>query len=289
MLKLLAASGTLVLIAAAIVGIHRSGGTTIGETSTKVVQSAGSTQTATGGNTTDLFRVKPELGVKLKELNLGDSRQVYVYGVIDESNSGPIAQQILALSKDDKPITLLINSPGGSVIDGAQIVSAMEAAKGPVNTVCVQICASMAAMIHQYGTNRLMLDRSLVMFHPATGGVQGEVDKIYSRLGAIKDYIGEMELNVAKRSGTSYDVYKNKSGIEWWLSARNALSSKVADDVVYVRGTGASKLFSGAGDMRNVNKRLPTINDTKFYWISIEAYNLLYGDNHVSVPSEAKR
>lgn len=230
--------------------------------------------------------VKPK-STTLKELNLEDSRQVYVYGVIDETSAPMVAQQILELGKDASPINVLINSPGGSVLDGAAIISAMQAAKGPVNTVCVQICASMAAMIHSYGTKRLMIDRSLVMFHPATGGLEGEVDKMYSRLSSLKEYIGDMELNAANRAGMPYDEYKAHSGVEMWLSAHNAIKSGFADEIVYVRGAQASKLFvNTANTMKYINKRLPFImypqqgfnKDGKFYWISPEAYIMLYGE-----------
>ena len=93
---------------------------------------------------------------------------------------------ILTLGSSPEPMYVFIDSPGGSVLSGAQIISAIQAAKGPVNTLCVGICASMAAMIHQFGTNRLVLDRSFLMFHPASGGAEGEVDKMYSRLTTIR-------------------------------------------------------------------------------------------------------
>lgn len=180
---------------------------------------------------------------KLKELNLSNNRQVYVYGIIDSGNSSLIAKQILYLGKSPEPLTVIINSPGGSVVDGAEIISAMEAAKGPVNTLCVELCASMAAMIHQYGTNRLMINRALVMFHPASGGLEGEVDKMSSRLGTLKRYIGKMEANVAKRAKISYDEYKRLSGVELWLDAEDAVNQGFADSIVFVRGADAEKLY----------------------------------------------
>lgn len=184
----------------------------------------------------------PSKELKLRELNLSSGREVYVMGVIEE-NASEVAKRILTLGKSSEPITIIINSPGGSVIDGAEIISAMEAAKGPVNTVCVELCASMAAMIHQYGTNRLMVNRSIIMFHPASGGADGEIDKMYSRLSVLKRYVGKMELNVAKRAHISYDQYKFLSGVELWLDAEDAVSNGFADQIVFVRGSDSSKLY----------------------------------------------
>lgn len=287
MIKMLISSGLLLLAAAVTIGISKNAGTDTfqGTSVVKVLADSGTPTTATtdtGGATNTILRPQPKT-VTLKEHDLSGSRQVFINGVIDESNSPAIAAKLLDLGKDDKPITIVINSPGGSVIDGAEIISAMQAAKGPVDTVCVQICASMAAMIHQYGTHRLMLDRSIVMFHPASGGVQGEVDKSFSRLGAIREYIAEMELNVASRSRISYEQYKSLSGVEWWVSAQNAIKNNVTDSIVYVRGPNGSKLYQSSIEMRGeINRKLPfTVNGVgngRFYWISLDAYKLLYGN-----------
>jgi ATP-dependent Clp protease protease subunit len=291
MIKLIFITG-LALVSFATIATFRPnpnagtvGASTVTLTDTGKATTASATATTTG--VTNKAIVKKS--TTLKELNLDDSRQVYVYGVIDETTAPQVAQQILELGKDPSPINVLINSPGGSVLDGAEIISAMQAAKGPVNTVCVQICASMAAMIHSYGTKRLMIDRSFVMFHPATGGVEGEVDKMYSRLGSLKEYIGDMELNAANRAGMSYDDYKFHSGVEMWLSSRNAIKNGFADDIVFVRGSEANKLFLNTQQtMKYVNKKLPFVmypngsftqpNNGKFYWISPSAYKMLYGD-----------
>jgi ATP-dependent Clp protease, protease subunit len=283
MIKLLFVGGLILVGIATTLGLrHDPRAGSVGDSSVTITDTGKPLITAVATPSPTTNKVVKMKSASLKELNLNDDRQVYVYGVIDETTAPAIAKQLLELGEDSRPISVLINSPGGSVLDGAAIISAMQAAKGPVNTVCVQICASMAAMIHSYGTKRLMIDRSFVMFHPATGGVEGEVDKMYSRLGSLKEYIGDMELNAATRAGMTYDDYKFHSGVEMWLSARNALKNGFADDVVYVRGAEAGKLFLNAQNtMRYVNKRLPFVmngKDGKFYWISPEAYIMLYGE-----------
>jgi ATP-dependent Clp endopeptidase proteolytic subunit ClpP len=182
----------------------------------------------------------------LSELNIAGPRQVYITGEINEVNSPVIAKQILAFGKSSEPMTIIINSPGGSVFDGALILSAIEAAKGPVNTLCVQMCASMAAMIHQYGTNRLMLNRSVLMFHPAAGGVSGTLDQIGSRYNLFKSFIGKMEQNVATRAKISFNEYKQRATIELWIDAEDSVNQGFADKIVFVRGQDASKLFQEA-------------------------------------------
>lgn len=195
----------------------------------------------------------------LREYDLSSNRIVYVLGVIDEMNSPSITRQILEMGKDPQPITVVINSPGGSVIDGAEIISAMEAAKGPVNTLCVQLCASMAAIIHSYGTHRLMINHSLVMYHPASGGLQGEVDKMSSRLGTLKRYIDKLDANVARRSHISLEEFRQLYEVELWLDAEDAVQRGFADSVVFVRGYSANKLYP---DFRSSDKVIRTVPNT---------------------------
>lgn len=208
---------------------------------------------------TTISQSSPKSHVSIKELSL-NNREVYVTGVIDEGNSPSIAKQILAYGKSEEPMTIIINSPGGSVFDGAEIISAIEAAKGPVNTLCVQLCASMAAMIHQYGTKRLMLNRAVLMFHPAAGGLMGTIDQMNSRLTLFKSFIGKMEQNVANRSHQSFESYKQKSVVELWLDAEDSVSGGYADAVVLVRGKDAGKLYQEySPDMNSKRKTIPFI------------------------------
>lgn len=162
------------------------------------------------------------------------SRTVYITGTIGEQ-SAEIARQIISLNNSNEPIYLLINSPGGSVLDGAMILSAIEASKAPVYTVCLQLCASMAAIIFEYGTERWAVDRSLIMFHPAYGAAQDELDKMVSRLLTVQRYIGKMEAYIAKRVGMSYEAFKAKSAVELWLDGEDAVNSSFADKLVSVK------------------------------------------------------
>jgi ATP-dependent Clp protease protease subunit len=155
---------------------------------------------------------------------------------------GPIGENVLAtaeelkrLGSDSKePITLLLNSPGGSVLDGAMVISAIEGSKAPVLTVCLQLCASMAAVIHQYGTKRLVADRSILMFHDAAGGASGYFPHITSRMNVLTKYINRMNLHIANRAKMPLADLINKMHTELWLDAEDAVANNFADGIVSV-------------------------------------------------------
>lgn len=163
-------------------------------------------------------------------------RVVLLEGEVNPFSEASVIQGLEKLNaeNDKDPIYLMINSPGGAVFSGAAIITAIEASKAPVNTVCLQICASMAAIIFEYGKERLMVDRSILMFHPASGGLEGEVDKMASRVKFIQRYIGRMEQHIAKRLGLSYTEFKLLVSAELWLDAEDAKNSKATDKVIYL-------------------------------------------------------
>ena len=96
------------------------------------------------------------------------------------------------------------------------------------------LCASMAAIIHQYGTNRYMVDRSFLMFHEASGAVQGTVPQMVSQLLSMTRYINKMIGKIAQRAGLTFDQLNATLASELWLDAEDALASKFSDGTVNV-------------------------------------------------------
>jgi len=172
-------------------------------------------------------------------LNLSRGNFVVLYGPIYE-NGNEVAEAIKRATTHrgplagNDPLYLLIDSPGGSVITGGAIISAMEASPVPVHTICLQLCASMGAMIHQYGVKRYSVNRSLLMFHDAAGGFQGPFQQVMSRMNTINRYVNKMFANVAKRSGQSYKDFMLKIGPEIWVDGEDAVTQHYSDSLVNV-------------------------------------------------------
>lgn len=188
---------------------------------------------------TDVFKreeqqVAPSVK-KVKTLSPNPNRTLVLQGEVGE-NVLFLAQEVNRLSsQSNEPIYLLIDSPGGSVLTGALLISAMQASRAPIVTVCQTLCASMAAMIHQFGSQRLQVDRAILMFHPASlGGGGGELDKVASFINMLQRYTNKLEFEVATRSGHTFKQYKDLAQVELWLDAEDARSSNFNDGIVNV-------------------------------------------------------
>jgi ATP-dependent protease ClpP protease subunit len=165
-----------------------------------------------------LLKVKPE-------------NTVLIFGEIGENAAG-IANRITSLSNNSEPTVLLINSPGGSVMDGTLVISAIEASKTPVYAVCMQLCASMASLIHGHAHKRLMVDRSILMFHPFSGAVQGNAYQMNARLSTITRYVDKMDAVIAARAGLPLPTFLQMQSGEMWIDAEDSVNQKFADGLV---------------------------------------------------------
>ena len=198
--------------------------------------------------------------LKMTQIKFRNDRTVQLFGEVNEDSAKAVVKQLGKLNKDSdsKPITLIISSPGGSVLDGALIVDAINGSKAPVNTLCIQMCASMAAMIHQYGKNRYVLPHAVLMFHPAAGGAYGDVDRMASELAMIQRYVGSMEINAANRAKISIEQYKIRANAQIWLSGEESIKAGFADGVVYVTAQDSDKLFQPDPISQDTDKKNKT-------------------------------
>jgi ATP-dependent Clp protease protease subunit len=110
------------------------------------------------------------------------SRIIFLTGEIDDKLASLICAQLLYLDSSDatKPISLYINSPGGSVNAGLSIYDTMQHVKSPVATYGMGIVASAASLLLCAGQkgHRYCLPNTRVMIHQPHGGARGQASDI---------------------------------------------------------------------------------------------------------------
>lgn len=178
---------------------------------------------------------------KVRTLELNETNTVTILDEVSRDNSERVANSISLLNNvgsPTEPIYLLLDSPGGSVISGAKVINAIESSTRPVHTVCLTLCASMAAMIHSYGTKRLAMNRAVLMYHDASGEFSGEFTRIKSLFSMIDRYVEKMDENVVKRSQLSKETYESLKVKEIWIDTEDALAKGLVDELVFVNTAG---------------------------------------------------
>lgn len=137
-------------------------------------------------------------------------------------DGGQFQKELLALDgMDKKRIQVWINSPGGSVMDGYNIYSAILKSKTKVDTYCIGMAASIAGVIFQAGRDRIMSDYGFLMYHNPSGSTDGKV------ISMMKDSIATM----TARSGKDESDILKMMNKETFINASEALEYGLCDKI----------------------------------------------------------
>ena len=116
-----------------------------------------------------------------------EQRIIVLSGVIDTAQAELVTSALLYLDAQPgiQPISLYINSPGGSVTDGLAIHDVMRQCRHPVHTFCMGQASSMGAVLLAAGDRRFALPNSQIMIHQPSGGASGQCDDIQIAAASI--------------------------------------------------------------------------------------------------------
>jgi len=163
-------------------------------------------------------------------------RIINFHGPVDERVAEIIVAELLYLQSEDpkKPISMYINSPGGSVTDGLAILDTMNLITCPVYTYCVGQCASMGAVLLAAGEkdHRYALPNSRVMVHMVSSGAGGQILDIKKQVeeaDRLNDRLFEL---LAKYTGKDIKSLKKDCDRDKFMSAEEAVKYGLVDKVL---------------------------------------------------------
>lgn len=162
-------------------------------------------------------------------------RIIFIDGEITDEGSNIIIGQLLYLnSKGNEDISLYINSPGGSVTAGMAIYDTMNFIKCDVSTICVGMCASMAAFILSSGTKgkRYGLKNSEVMIHQPIGGAQGQATEIKIAAERIIKIKKKLINLLSKNTGKTIAKITKDIERDYFMDSSEALKYGIIDKVL---------------------------------------------------------
>lgn len=164
------------------------------------------------------------------------NREVELCGPVDAGSCAVLIRSLLYLQQEDAqaPIRMFINSPGGEVQSGLVLYDVMQALNCPVNTICLGMAASMAALIFVSGARREMLPHSRIMIHDPLigGGIGGSALSVKARaddLMRIRDITGEV---LSRHTGMPLDRVFELTAQDTYFEAEDAIEAGLADAVI---------------------------------------------------------
>ena len=166
-------------------------------------------------------------------------RTIFLGQTIDENVANIVTAQLLFLnSQDNKPISMYLNTPGGSVVDGLQIYDTMQLIKSPVHTIATGLAASMGSIILVGGEEgcRGALPNATIMIHQVMGGSYGQMTDVEIASKEMKRIQNLLYGILAERTGKSIKQITKDADRDKWMSPQDALQYGIIDKVFTGKG-----------------------------------------------------
>ena len=168
-----------------------------------------------------------------------NDRIIFLGEEVNATTASLVVAQLLYLEAQDpdKEIQLYINSPGGSITDGMAIYDTMQYIKCDVSTICVGMCASMAAFLLNAGAKgkRLALPNSEIMIHQPSAGTQGQVTDMAIHLKRFEIIKKRMNRIMAENTGKTIEEITAACERDNFMQAEEAKEFGLIDKVIYSR------------------------------------------------------
>lgn len=158
--------------------------------------------------------------------------EIWLEGEFGQNRDGIDARSLRAALKqigNSKPITLYINSPGGSVTEGFACYKLLEEHRGTVTTHVVGIAASMASLVAQAGGRRLIDRHAIMMVHLPWMPSGGNSDELRKQADILQKVETTMISVYARRTGLSKERVRQFLADETWFSADDAIANGFCD------------------------------------------------------------
>ncbi|MBR2569397.1 MAG: ATP-dependent Clp protease proteolytic subunit, partial [Paenibacillus sp.] len=158
------------------------------------------------------------------------------HGEINQASAFEFALSLQHLNSvsETEPITVLVNSPGGSITAGMAIFDTMQHIKPDVSTICVGMAASMGAFLLNAGAKgkRYALPNSEVMIHQPLGGAEGQASDIEIRARRILKMRDHLNRILSERTGQPLEVIERDTDRDNFMTAFEAQEYGLIDKVL---------------------------------------------------------
>lgn len=166
----------------------------------------------------------------VEAVSMNRNNTLILRGEVDAQTVSTAITQLMTMKASE--VYLFISSPGGSVMDGIQLIQAIMSSSKRVHCV-IDVAASMAAAISQACDSRFALRSSIFMQHVATLGLAPQQEpNALSYMQFIRKVLADLDAAQAKRAGMDVKEFEKKIRDDLWLFGDQIIKSKFADKII---------------------------------------------------------
>lgn len=164
-----------------------------------------------------------------------DSRTVLVFGAINDTSANAIVRRLLALDDaSDKPIMVLVSSPGGHVESGDAIHDILRFIKSPVNMVGTGWVGSAATHVFLAvpKARRFCLPNTRFLIHQPSGGAGGAASDIAIQAREIVKIRERIAGVIARETGQPIERVREDIDRDYWMTAPEAVTYGLVSKII---------------------------------------------------------
>ena len=177
-----------------------------------------------------------------------------IEGPIDEDNfwgDGTGSREFRQALKNVRNVTVHINSPGGDVMAGAEIYSALREhsmnGRGKVTVIITALAASAASVVAMAGDEILISPVAYMMIHNPWSIAMGDSREMRHTAKVLDEIVEGLITAYERRTGKSRDELRGMLDRETWMSAQTCVDEGFADGIW--GGEVRAAAFAGAGTL----------------------------------------
>ena len=186
-------------------------------------------------------------------------RIIFIGMPVDDNLASLVVAQMLYLQGDDplEPISMYINSPGGSPTAGLAIYDTMKYIRPEVHTWCIGQAASMAAVLLAAGEpgHRYALPYSRVLIHQPWGALQGQATDIRIQADEIVRIRQWLNQILADCTGKPLEKIEQDTERDYYMTAHEAVEYGIVDTVAVKQPEDADEAVDDAQDTAQKSER----------------------------------
>lgn len=184
-------------------------------------------------------QVKSSNGINLvpMETRLLAKRRIFLEGEINHKMACEFICKVMILTEEDaeKPIDVLVNSPGGEISAGLMLYDIFQSSRTPLRLFCIGRAYSLAAILFASGKfGRYMLPNSELLLHEPLLG--NHVGGSSSSIKAISDSLLEMKRKMCailvKHTGRTEEEIEKVISYDHYFKAEESVLFGLCDKII---------------------------------------------------------
>lgn len=161
----------------------------------------------------------PKRPYMMYEVGNAPDRELFIY-ISDQFDEPLLYAEMIHLIRTASAVDTIyihLNTPGGRLDTGVQIISAIRATEARVVTVLDGVAHSMGALLFLCGHELVVHEHSQLMFHTYSGGVFGKGSDIVGQTEATEQWFRAIATDVCYPFMTRNEIKRMLRGEDFWF------------------------------------------------------------------------